>query len=155
VSVLAVMVGVALAVQIERLKRPGEMLAALGRKTLPIYVIHMPLVALAHLTLQGPLSGLGASAQLVLAVFGPIVLTALIIAICLGLESFLKKIGAKWLFDLPRFGAPPEQKPEQRPEQKSEAGPERETEHLQRPDYHQRPDYPAPQSTVYSSRADA
>ena len=155
VSVLAVMVGVALAVQIERLKRPGEMLAALGRKTLPIYVIHMPLVALAHLTLQGPLSGLGASAQLVLAVFWPIVLTASIIAICLGLESFLKKIGAKWLFDLPRFGAPPEQKPEQRPEPKPEAGPERETEHLQRPDYHQRPEYPAPQSTVYSSRTDA
>lgn len=143
VSILAVMVGVALAVQIERLKRPGELLAELGRKTLPIYVIHMPLVALAHLTLQGPLSGLGASAQLAVAALGPIVMTALIIAVCLSLEAGLRRIGAGWLFELPRFGAPPEQKADRGPAPVPAAQPEPEAEtvHQHRTDYP--PGYPA------------
>jgi uncharacterized membrane protein YcfT len=112
-SVLAVMVGVAAAVHIERWKKPTALLARLGRMTLPIYVMHMPLLALAHLVLVKPFSRLGSGPQLVLAVFLPIVLTALLVAVCLGLHNLLQKAGAWWLFDLPgrRTGKPVAPKP--------------------------------------------
>jgi len=106
-SVLAVMVGVAAAVHIERLHRLGALLARLGRMTLPIYVMHMPMLALVHLALVKPFSRLGSGPQLVLAVFLPIVLTAVLVAACLGLHSLLQRIGARWLFDLPARAAVP------------------------------------------------
>jgi len=112
-SVLAVMVGVAAAVHIERFRRLGALLARLGRMTLPIYVMHMPMLALVHLVLLKPFSGLGSGGQLVLAVFLPIVLTAALVAACLGLHTLLQAMGAKWLFDLPRRAAvPPSQRRE-------------------------------------------
>lgn len=98
---LAVLIGVLAAVQLGRWRRLATRLAELGRRTLPIYVIHMPLLALAHLALLRPFSALGPAAQLVLAVFLPPALTALLVWACLLLHRGLLSMGATWLFDLP------------------------------------------------------
>ncbi|MET0426573.1 MAG: acyltransferase family protein [Actinoplanes sp.] len=100
-SLLAIAVGIAAAVQVQRWDRTGRLLARLGRNTLPIYVMHMPLLALLHLMLLGPFSALGTGPQLVLAVLLPVALTALLVVACLQLHRVLQTIGARWLFDLP------------------------------------------------------
>lgn len=103
VCLLAVALGVAVAVQLDRLRRVGPMLARLGQQTLPIYVIHMPLLALVTAAVVGPFSAVGTAPQLVLAVVLPVVLTALLASVCLTLHSWLMSAGATWLFDLPAF----------------------------------------------------
>ena len=100
-SSLAVVLGVAIAAQLQRWRWLSARLAELGRQTLPIYVMHMPLLALLHLALLRPFSALGTPGQLVLAALLPPVLTALLIWICLRLHRGLKAVGATWLFDLP------------------------------------------------------
>lgn len=94
---LAVLTGIAGAVQLARIPRLSGGLAALGRNTLPIYVMHLPLLALTHLVLLRPLSALGPGPQLLLAVVLPVVLTALLVAVCLS----LRRAGGRWLFELP------------------------------------------------------
>ncbi len=106
VSIVAVLFGVTAAGQVSRWPALGNSLAALGRRTLPIYVIHMPIVALLDWPLYGPLSTMDVRGQLVAAVFEPAVLTALVVAICLTLETLLRKAGATWLFELPQLGHP-------------------------------------------------
>jgi len=100
-SGLAVLIGVLAAAQLQRWRRPAALLENLGRRTLPIYVMHMPLLALLHLALLRPFSALGSSAQLLLAAVLPVALTALLVWICLTLHRGLQAAGAKWLFDLP------------------------------------------------------
>ena len=103
VCVLAVVVGIAGAVQLDRWRAVGALLARLGRKTLPIYVMHMPLLALLTAVLVDPFSGLGTGPQLVIAVLLPIVLVTVLVSVCLTLETWLRNLGATWLFDLPTF----------------------------------------------------
>jgi uncharacterized membrane protein YcfT len=103
-SALAVVLGVIGAAQLQRWRRPAALLAELGQRTLPIYVMHMPLLALLHLALLKPFSALGSPAQLVLAAVLPVVLTGALVAACLTLHRWLQAAGASWLFDLPRFG---------------------------------------------------
>jgi uncharacterized membrane protein YcfT len=103
VCVVAVLVGVAGAVQLERWRAVGALLARLGRQTLPIYVMHMPLLALLTAVLVDPFSRMGTSPQLVIAVLLPIVLVTLLVSVCLTLETWLRNAGATWLFDLPTF----------------------------------------------------
>ncbi|BCJ52684.1 hypothetical protein Asp14428_41590 [Actinoplanes sp. NBRC 14428] len=106
VSAFAVVVGVAGAVQLERLKRVAKLLEMLGRNTLPIYVMHMPLLALLHAALLKPFSDAGTPVQLLLAVFLPIVLTALLVMACLSLRAWIEAAGGTWLFDLPSRSRP-------------------------------------------------
>ena len=114
-SGLAVIIGVAAAAQLQRWRRPATLLANLGQRTLPIYVMHMPLLALLHLVLLRPFNALGTPLQLILAAILPIALTALLVWLCLTLHGGLQRIGASWLFDLPgprkpkqpATGAPP------------------------------------------------
>lgn len=103
VCVVAVVVGVAGAVQLERRRSVGALLARLGRKTLPIYVMHMPLLALLTAVLVDPFSRMGTGPQLVIAVLLPIVLVTVLVSVCLTLETWLRNAGATWLFDLPTF----------------------------------------------------
>ncbi|WP_433796484.1 acyltransferase family protein [Actinoplanes sp. CA-252034] len=98
---LAVMLGVAGAAQLQRWRWLARRLTRLGRRTLPIYVIHMPLLALLHWALLGPFSRLGTPAQLVLATVLPAALTAVIIWLSLLLHRALTRTGASWLFALP------------------------------------------------------
>ncbi|WP_165362763.1 acyltransferase family protein [Promicromonospora panici] len=103
VCIVAVVVGIAGAVQLERWRAGAALLARLGRQTLPIYVIHMPLLALLTAVLVGPFSQLGTGPQLVVAVLLPIVLVTLLVSVCLTLHTWLLNAGATWLFDLPTF----------------------------------------------------
>ncbi|GIF69027.1 hypothetical protein Ais01nite_70620 [Asanoa ishikariensis] len=108
VSAVAVVFGVTAAARLA-VARPSlsARLARLGRITLPIYVIHMPVLALLHGLLVGPVSALGGGAQLVVAVGYPAVLTAVVIGLSLGIHRGLIAVRARWLFDLPsrRLGA--------------------------------------------------
>ncbi|GIJ11342.1 acyltransferase family protein [Micromonospora andamanensis] len=104
VSILAVLLGIAVAVRLVRWPAVGEPLAALGRQTLPIYVIHMPVLALLHLLVADPIAGLDDSARLALAPGFPFSLTAAVLALSLGLHRLLLAARATWLFDLPGGG---------------------------------------------------
>jgi peptidoglycan/LPS O-acetylase OafA/YrhL len=77
-------------------------MAALGRQTLPIYVIHMPALVLAHWALVGPLAAGPLAVRLGLAAVEPVLLTAVLVGVSLGLHALLLRLRAGWLFDLPR-----------------------------------------------------
>jgi uncharacterized membrane protein YcfT len=101
ISGLAVAAGIAGAAQLVRFRRLSDGLAGLGRNTLPIYVIHMPLLALTDAALRDAWSGAGPAAQLILAAVLPLALTAMLVAVCLRLHRWALAAGATWLFILP------------------------------------------------------
>lgn len=93
-SVLGVVVGVALVSSLARgWRRPAAVLAWIGRRTLPVYVLHLPLLALANLLLSGT------SIPLSVAVVYPVVATVCLVLACVGLSSFITAIGGGWLFE--------------------------------------------------------
>lgn len=98
VSVAVVPVAVRLAVAVA--ERPGvaRPLALVGRRTLPVYVLHVPVLAVAHLVLapRAPVDAPGA-AGLVWAAYPVLASVALVLA-CLGLQQALVAVGAGWLF---------------------------------------------------------
>ncbi|MFY1574547.1 acyltransferase family protein [Verrucosispora sp. WMMD703] len=104
VSVLAVLFGIAVAVRLARRPVVGEPLAALGRQTLPIYVLHMPVLALLHRLIAEPIAGLDEPVRFALALGFPFSLTVAVLAISLGLHRLLLAVRASWLFDLPVRG---------------------------------------------------
>lgn len=101
VSVLAVFAGVAVAVGLGRLRRPTAVLGGLGRRTLPVYVLHLPMLAVLDRLLDGPLSGLEPRHAEALAVVEPVVLTAALVVACLGLHRGLRRLGLGRLFVVP------------------------------------------------------
>ncbi|MFE9958282.1 pyridoxal-phosphate dependent enzyme [Micromonospora sp. NPDC005299] len=102
VSVVAVAFGVTAAARVARLRVVGGALARLGRRTLPIYVIHMPVLALLHRLLAGPVADLNRPGRALLAAGYPVLLTAVVLALSLAVHRGLTAAGARWLFDLPR-----------------------------------------------------
>ena len=108
------LVGVPLAVRVacatSTLRRIGPATAALGRLTLPVYVLHMPLLAVVHhvpgpATALAALTGTPVSAgpvvgALVAAVY-PLLVTGLVTAASLGLHRLLVRLGLTSLFALP------------------------------------------------------
>ncbi|MFY1615843.1 acyltransferase family protein [Micromonospora sp. WMMD736] len=101
VSVVAVAFGVTAAAQLAQWPALGDRLAALGRVTLPIYVIHMPLLALLHHLLAAPVSELDAGAQGLIVLGYPILLTALVGGLSLAVHRALLAARARWLFAFP------------------------------------------------------
>ncbi|MBO9627353.1 MAG: acyltransferase family protein [Microbacterium sp.] len=95
-SVIAVAAGVAACAVIDRsapaVARP---LRWIGQRTLPIYVIHMIPLAL----IDGAMRATRMRATLPIEVLEPVVLTAVVIAICLGVHALLVRIGLGVLFD--------------------------------------------------------
>ncbi|MCL8026156.1 acyltransferase family protein [Nocardioides bruguierae] len=80
--------------------RPAALLAALGRRTLPIYVLHLPLLGLAvHLPLPLGTSAAGA-------LLAPFVLLAVVVPTTLLLHRGLLALGGTWLFALPAWVEP-------------------------------------------------
>lgn len=106
VSVIGVSAGLGIAPALSRLRFVGPGLGRLGQRSLPIYLIHMPLLALSDFLLAGWLSGSRVAVQLAAAVVLPVILTAALVAGSLGLHRLLLRDGASWLFDLPRWTAP-------------------------------------------------
>ncbi|MFG1866909.1 acyltransferase family protein [Micromonospora arborensis] len=101
VSVVAVIFGITAAARLARWATLSDPLARLGRITLPIYVIHMPVLALLHRLLLVPVSGLGGPAQGLIVLGYPVLLTGLVIALSLGIHRGLLAVRARWLFALP------------------------------------------------------
>ncbi|HLV56509.1 MAG TPA: CapA family protein [Actinotalea caeni] len=110
VSLAGVTMGLAAAPAVARIPHVGQALAWLGRRSLPVYVIHMPLVAMADYALYEALSGARIAVQLVAAVALPVVLTTVVVTICLVLHRLLARDGLSWLFDLPQRLMPRPQK---------------------------------------------
>ncbi|MEZ0072826.1 acyltransferase family protein [Planotetraspora sp. GP83] len=106
VSVAAVAFGVTAAERVSRWRPVGDALAALGRRTLPIYVVHMPLLALLHGFLVGPMSRLSGDGQALAVVGYPILLTAVVIGLSLAIRRGLLAARATWLFELPGWRRP-------------------------------------------------
>jgi len=95
-ALIAVAFGVALSVLLDRhagiVARP---LRWIGRRTLPIYVLHMMPLAFVDAGLRAA----GWRTTPVLEVLGPVVLTAVVIAACLGAHALLVRCGLAALFD--------------------------------------------------------
>ncbi len=107
--VLATILGVTAAAQISRWAPLGDALARLGRNTLPVYIIHMPLLALLHQALLPALSaGMDGRLRLLLTIAEPLLMSALLVWLCLTLHQGLLRSGATWLFDLPKSRGPRE-----------------------------------------------
>ena len=102
VSALGVAMGLAVAPLLPGVRLLGPGLTWLGARTLPIYLIHMPLLVLVDAALVEPLSDSGNAVQLVAAVLLPIVLTAGLVAACVFLARLTDVEGLTWLWDLPR-----------------------------------------------------
>ncbi|MDG4781897.1 acyltransferase [Micromonospora sp. WMMD961] len=101
VSVVAVIFGITAAARLARWSALSRPLASLGRITLPIYVIHMPVLALLHRLLLVPVSELGPSAQGLVVLGYPVLLTGLVLGLSLALHRGLLAVRAGWLFALP------------------------------------------------------
>lgn len=101
VALLGVGAGIAVAPLLATVPRLGQGLARLGRSTLKIYVIHMPVLALADALVAQPVSDAGRPMQLAAAVLLPIVLTAAVIAVSVGIGALITRDRLSWLFDLP------------------------------------------------------
>ncbi|MEV7327676.1 acyltransferase family protein [Micromonospora sp. NPDC093244] len=101
VSVVAVAFGVTAAARLERWPTLSGRLATLGQVTLPVYVIHMPVLAVLHRLLHGPVSGLGDVGQGLIVLGYPVVLTGVVIGTSLALHRGLLAVRAGWLFALP------------------------------------------------------
>ncbi|MFF5054662.1 acyltransferase family protein [Micromonospora sp. NPDC000663] len=101
VSVVAVAFGVTAAARLERWPTLSGRLATLGRVTLPVYVIHMPVLAVLHRLLHGPVSGLGDVGQGLIVLGYPVVLTGVVLGTSLALHRGLLAVRAGWLFALP------------------------------------------------------
>jgi len=91
--VSAAMCGITLLICVRLAKVPavGTALSALGRATLPIYLMHLPM-----LTVLGRSTGIGD-----LSLTPLLALSGVIILLCLLLESLLLKANAGWLFSMP------------------------------------------------------
>jgi uncharacterized membrane protein YcfT len=105
VSVAGVAMGLAVAPLIARSRLLGTGLAAIGLRSLPIYLLHMPLLAIADVVLVAWLAEAKGAVQLVAAAVLPVLLTAALVAVCLVLNRYLVRDGFGWLFDLPRRGS--------------------------------------------------
>jgi len=113
VCVAAAAFGVVGSAMLARWDRIATPLISIGRRTLPIYVIHMPLLALLDLALARPLSALAKTPfGLPLAILEPILMTALIAWVCLTLHRGLEAARlSRFLLDLPGGSKPAEARP--------------------------------------------
>lgn len=101
VALVGVGAGIAVAPLLAAVPRLGRGLARLGSRTLQIYVIHMPVLALADALVTQPVSDAGRPVQLAAAVLLPVVLTAAVIAVSVGVGALITRDRLSWLFDLP------------------------------------------------------
>jgi uncharacterized membrane protein YcfT len=102
VSLLGVTMGLAVAPMLHRIPRIGTAFVWLGKRSLPIYLIHMPLLAIADLAIAEWFSDARVAVQLAAAVTLPVALTAILIWACLTLNRLLARDGLNWLWDIPR-----------------------------------------------------
>ena len=100
-SVLGLPAGVLLSVRTERASRTAAALSWVGRRTLPVYVLHIPVLGVLHHLGLSPAMGPEPLA-LPLAVLYPLLVTALVMAGALVTHAALARVGLGVLFRLPR-----------------------------------------------------
>ncbi|WP_309647993.1 acyltransferase family protein [Nocardioides sp.] len=116
-SVVGLPAGITAAVELSRIARVAEPLAWLGRRTLPVYVLHMVVIAVVQHS--GVVLGEGrTAASFALTVGYPVLVTALVVTVCLVGHTLAVRHGLGFLFALP--GAAPTA-PERRAERPSRA----------------------------------
>lgn len=94
--------GIGLAAHLCAVCRPiADVLGRLGRSTLPIYVMHLPMLALLDHGMRPLLTSLTGVAAWVVATIEPVVLTVLLVAGCLMMRRLLRLVRMDWLFSLP------------------------------------------------------
>lgn len=105
VSLVAVFLGVTLFSLVTRWAALTRALTSIGRRTLPVYVMHMPILALLHLSLRGPIAHLPGTLRVAVSAVEPAMMTTLVVWICLMLHRILP---TTWVFDLPAKRSVPE-----------------------------------------------
>ncbi|WP_168583299.1 acyltransferase family protein [Gephyromycinifex aptenodytis] len=75
-----------------------------GRRTLSIYVMHIPVITIINFAQDGALSWLSHATATSFAFDAawPLLMTAIVVAICVGLQNLLTRIGLGFLFALPQ-----------------------------------------------------
>ncbi len=97
-SVVGVPLGLRVSVALARSGPPARLLGWVGRRTLPIYVMHT--VVLAGLLHLPPLLDLE-QGSVVRGVLHPLLLSAVAVLVALGAHQVLLRLGATWLFSMP------------------------------------------------------
>lgn len=98
-SVAGLIVGVILISAFARaMPKMSTGLAWLGQRTLPIYVLHLPLLALMSILLDGT------SLPMPLVMIYPAFATVALVFVCVGASSVITAVGGGWLFDLKAIG---------------------------------------------------
>lgn len=110
---VAVWAGISVISPLARLPRFAAAVGYVGRNTLPIYVMHVPMLAIFAWLTADKFGG----TSLLLAAIYPLVLAAGLVAACLLLRSALLAVRAGWLLSLPRFSARPARNAETAPTQ--------------------------------------
>lgn len=89
------------AVALARRSRVAEPLAWIGRRTLPVYVLHVPLLALAQHLPVWPGHGREPVALVLTAAY-PLLVAGVVAGGCLALHAGLRRLGFGFLFELPQ-----------------------------------------------------
>lgn len=100
-SLVGVPCGIRLAAATRRTPRLADGLARVGRRTLPVYVLHVPLLAVVHHLAPELLPAAGPG-TLLLAVAWPLLVTAVVVVGCLLVRGAAVRIGLRALFELPQ-----------------------------------------------------
>lgn len=101
-SLLGVPTAVRLAVAAGTSDPLARGVTALGRRTLPVYVLHMPVLAVWH-HLPGLTLDVGGATGWVLAALYPVAVAVAVTVVSLGLHRLLLALGLPWLFTLPAW----------------------------------------------------
>lgn len=100
---VATLAAVGLAGLLARVPLYRAMGSWVGRRTLGIYVMHIPVIVVVNFALDGPLMWLSpvTANSFVFDISWPLVLTAIVVAVCVGVETLLTGCGLRFLFRIP------------------------------------------------------
>lgn len=101
-SLVGIPLGIAVAVRLSQRAAVAEPIAWLGRRTLRVYVLHVAILAVVVHTPLSPALASPAGTVVATLLF-PVLVTAGVVLLCLGLHAVLVRLGFGFLFDLPAF----------------------------------------------------
>jgi uncharacterized membrane protein YcfT len=95
--------GILVAVRLSDGGRLGRGAEAIGRRTLAIFVLHVPVLAMLHWVATGPGEPLWTTltASAAVAAVYPVLVTAFVLVACLAAHAGLQRVHLGWLFALP------------------------------------------------------
>lgn len=100
--VIGALAGVLLTTRLTRPRKLSSLLERIGRNTLSIFVLHIPLLAALHWAMTtGPVGHSPFGSNDVIAAAYPLVATAALVACALAIQTACTRCGLGWLFVLP------------------------------------------------------